>query len=171
MTVPGPPLDRRPLDLDKYNQRTKGGPCFVCATVNRRPGHEHEIVHEDEQTVAFLNKWPTLWGYTLVAPKRHAERLVADMTMDEYLAVQAVVYRIAAAVSAVVATERVYVLSLGSQEGNAHVHWHVAPLPPGVPYDQQQFHALMAENGVLSPTAEQSAQLAIAIRGQLAVTS
>ena len=27
---------------------------------------------------------------------------------------------------------------------NAHVHWHVAPLPPGVPYEQQQFRAVMA---------------------------
>ncbi|MFF7359430.1 hypothetical protein [Streptomyces sp. NPDC008125] len=40
--------------------------------------------------------------------------------------------------------------------GNAHVHWHVAGLPPGVPYAEQQFHALMAENGVLrrSPADE-----------------
>ena len=31
-------------------------------------------------------------------------------------------------------TERLYLLSLGSHQGNAHVHWHIAPLPPGVPY-------------------------------------
>jgi len=36
-------------------------------------------------------------------------------------------------------------LSLGSNQGNAHAHWHVAPLPPGVPYDRQQHRALMAE--------------------------
>jgi diadenosine tetraphosphate (Ap4A) HIT family hydrolase len=30
------------------------------------------------------------------------------------------------------------VLSLGSRQGNAHVHWHVVPLPPGVPYGDQQ---------------------------------
>lgn len=35
-------------------------------------------------------------------------------------------------------TERLYVLSLGSQQANRHVHWHLAALPPGVPYDQQQ---------------------------------
>jgi hypothetical protein len=31
--------------------------------------------------------------------------------------------------AAVVPTERMYCLSLGSQECNAHVHWHIAPLP------------------------------------------
>ncbi len=136
-----------------------------------QPGYEHLMVHEDDETVAFLAKWPTLWGSTLVAPKRHAEGLVADMTIDEYLALQSVGYRVAAAVSAVVTTERVYVLSLGSQQGNAHVHWHVAPLPPGVPYEQQQFHALMAENGVLEPTAEQAEELATALRSKLAATA
>ncbi len=41
-----------------------------------------------------------------------------------------------------VSTERLYGLSLGSHGGNAHVHWHVAPLPPGVPYREQQYAAL-----------------------------
>jgi hypothetical protein len=41
-------------------------------------------------------------------------------------------------------------LSLGSQQGDSHLHWHIAPLPPGVPYDQQQLHALMAGIGVLA---------------------
>ena len=56
-------------------------------------------------------------------------------------------------------TERLYVLSLGSQDGNSHVHWHLAPLPPGVPYGDQQFNALMAERtGYLDiPAADQAA--------------
>jgi len=37
------------------------------------------------------------------------------------------------------------VLSLGSQQGNSHVHWHLAPLPPGVPFEDQQFNSLMVE--------------------------
>ena len=56
-------------------------------------------------------------------------------------------HRNARAVAAVVPTGRMYSLSLGSQQGNAHLHWHVAPLPPGVPYREQQFRALTAENG------------------------
>jgi len=43
---------------------------------------------------------------------------------------------VAGALSEVVPTERVYRLSLGSKQGNAHLHWHVAPIPPGVPYNR-----------------------------------
>jgi ATP adenylyltransferase len=54
-----------------------------------------------------------------------------------------------------VPTERLYVLSLGSKQGNAHVHWHLAPLPPGVPYEHQQYAALMHEHGYLDiPNAD-----------------
>jgi ATP adenylyltransferase len=41
-------------------------------------------------------------------------------------------------------------MSLGSQSGNRHVHWHVAPLPPGVPYQEQQFAAFSWDRGVLA---------------------
>jgi hypothetical protein len=62
---------------------------------------------------------------------------------------------------------RMYSLSLGSKQGNAHLHWHVAPLPPGVHYDRQQYHALMTENGVLE--VDDSSQTAFArdIRNRL----
>jgi hypothetical protein len=56
---------------------------------------------------------------------------------------------------------------LGSQQGNAHVHWHVAPLPPGVPYERQQFHALMAENGVLDLSESDQEAIATGIRRHL----
>jgi hypothetical protein len=46
-------------------------------------------------------------------------------------------------------TERLYVLSLGSQQANRHVHWHLAPLPPGVPYEQQQTALFAPELGTL----------------------
>jgi diadenosine tetraphosphate (Ap4A) HIT family hydrolase len=46
-----------------------------------------------------------------------------------------------------VPTERLYVLSLGSKQGNSHVHWHLCPLPPGLPFDQQQLTAIDTELG------------------------
>jgi hypothetical protein len=63
--------------------------------------------------------------------------------------------------------ERIYSLSLGSQQANAHVHWHVAPLPPGVPYDQQEFSALREANGILDIPEADQAELARTIRGHL----
>ena len=62
-----------------------------------------------------------------------------------------------------------YALSLGSAQGNAHLHWHVAPLPPGVPYERQQYHALMVEHaGVLPADDADQAALAAQIRARLA---
>jgi diadenosine tetraphosphate (Ap4A) HIT family hydrolase len=59
------------------------------------------------------------------------------------------VYQVGEALRRELPTERLYVMSLGSQSGNRHVHWHVAPLPPGVPYEQQQLAAFYWERGVL----------------------
>jgi ATP adenylyltransferase len=88
---------------------------------------------------------PTQYGYTLVAPKEHKEQVAGDFTVEEYLGLQRVVHRVAEAVREEVGAERVYVLSLGSNQGNAHVHWHVVPLPPGTPYEEQQFAAVRLE--------------------------
>jgi diadenosine tetraphosphate (Ap4A) HIT family hydrolase len=61
-----------------------------------------------------------------------------------------------------------YVFSLGSNQGNAHVHWHVVPLPPGVPYERQQFAALMLESaGALEIPEEEKAALAARIGRRL----
>jgi hypothetical protein len=70
-------------------------------------------------------------------------------------------------VAAAVPTERMYLLSLDSQQGNAHLHWHIAPLPPGVPCELQQYYALMTENGVLDVDDSTPAALARAIRSHL----
>jgi hypothetical protein len=39
-------------------------------------------------------------------------------------------------------------------QGVAHVHWHVAPLPPGVPFREQQFAAVAKLEYLLIPRAE-----------------
>jgi diadenosine tetraphosphate (Ap4A) HIT family hydrolase len=159
---------RRPVDLAAYARRSQSGPCFICAIVAGEPDGRHQLLYEDEQTLAFLSRYPTLPGYSLVAPKRHVEDWVHELTAAEFLALQMVVRDLATALAAVLPTERMYSLSLGSRQGNAHLHWHVVPLPPGVPYEQQQYHALMAENGVLDISEQDQAALAAAVRQQLA---
>ena len=160
--------ERVPVDLERYVRRARSGRCFICALLAGGPDDAHEIVFDDGTHIAFLNRYPTMYGYVLVAPRRHVEHLVRDLTEDGYLRLQAVVYRVARAVEAVVAPERMYVLSLGSQQGNAHIHWHIAPLPPGLPYERQQFHALMAEHGVIPWSADEARELAARIRTALA---
>jgi len=158
---------RVPFDAVRYVQRAREGPCFVCAFQAGHPGYRHHGVYQDPAVIAFLARQPTLLGYCIVAPRRHVEDWVRGMGEEEYLALQRVVRRVAGAVAKVVPVERMYCLSLGSQQGNAHLHWHLAPLPPGVPYDQQQYHALMAENGVLDVDDRAQADLARAIRSGL----
>lgn len=150
---------RKPFDLARYVERTQAGPCFICEMIARDPAYPlDQIVYEDDVAIVFLNRYPTLLGYTLVAPRQHREHVTGDFSPDEYLALQRVIYRTSEAIRRVVPTERLYVLSLGSQQGNRHVHWHLAPLPPGVPYDQQQIAALMVEAGILDiPPAEMAA--------------
>jgi histidine triad (HIT) family protein/ATP adenylyltransferase len=159
--------ERIPVDLAAYEERVQSGGCFVCAFLRGDPGFEHELLYDDGAHAAFLSRYPTLPGYALVVPRRHVTDVVRDLTPGEYLALQTAVHKVAQAINQLVVTERTYILSLGSMQGNSHVHWHVAPLPPGVPYHQQQYHALMAENGMISQTPEEVAQLGAAIRGAL----
>ncbi len=154
----------QPFDIEAYAQRSQHGPCFICEIVAGNPEYRHHIIYEDDIAIVFLNKYPPLYGYTLVAPREHREHVTGDFTLDEYLALQQLIYRVAEAVRQVVSTERVYILSLGSQQGNQHVHWHIAPLPPGVPYEEQQLEALRFEMGILKLSNKEMASLARQIR-------
>jgi len=160
--------ERVPMDLSAYQKQVRSGGCFICRMLRGDPAAEHELLYDDGVHIAFLNRFPTLLGYAIVAPRRHVADVVRDLTSAEYLELQAVVHAVASAINHVLPTERTYILSLGSMQGNAHVHWHVAPLPPGTPYGRQQYHALMAENGIISQSPEEVAALGAAIRTALA---
>jgi diadenosine tetraphosphate (Ap4A) HIT family hydrolase len=156
--------ERYSIDLAAYDHMCQTRPCFICAIVARHPDYPAHIVYEDEIAIAFLDKYPTLYGYTLVAPREHREQVSGDFSIDDYLALQRRVYWVAEAVRREVEAERVYVLSLGSNQGNAHVHWHVAPLPPGVSYQKQQMNAIGLNRGVLRIPEENQASLALRLR-------
>ncbi|MGH6970256.1 MAG: HIT family protein, partial [Caulobacteraceae bacterium] len=155
-----PMTERQTFDLDSYIDRSTRGPCFICGLVAGDPAFRHHVVYEDDWAIAFLNKWPTLAGYTLVCPKAHRVQVTADFTAEEYLRLQALVRRVGEAVRRVTGAERLYILSLGSHRANAHVHWHLAPLPPGVALEDQQFAALDVRRGVLALSEEEMADLA-----------
>ncbi|UAK30709.1 methyltransferase domain-containing protein [Nocardia asteroides] len=159
---------RVPMDLAGYERRVRAEQCFVCAFLAGEPGYEHHTVFDDGEHVAFLNRYPTLPAYVLVVPRRHVEDVVGDLTTEQYLRLQSVVHRIARAVAAVTNPERTYVMSLGAKLGNAHVHWHIAPLPPGVPYACQQLYAVDASNGILDYNDTEMTQFATRIRAALA---
>lgn len=165
----GWPGARVPFAVEPYVERVRTGPCFVCRLVRGAPEQPEPVLHRDRLAVTFLSRPAVLPGHTLVAPVRHVEGIVADLAEDEYVALQRRVHQVGRAVSAAVPTERLYVLSLGSQQGNAHVHWHVVPLPPGVPYAEQQLALFdLGRLGVPDLAAAEQAALAAAIRDRLA---
>jgi diadenosine tetraphosphate (Ap4A) HIT family hydrolase len=115
-----------------------------------------------------LRRGIVLRGHVLLATTEHREQVIGDLDLDEFLELQTLVYKLGHAVSTVTPTERLYVLSLGSNDGNAHVHWHLAPLPPGTPYRSQQYAALMPETaGLLELDRSELHQLAADIREAL----
>lgn len=161
-------MARRRTDLDAVSSELAGR-CFICELLAGNPEYAHHVVYEDEQVIAFLQRFQTLYGYLLVAPREHREHVVDDFSEDEYLALQRVILRVGRALCRAVPTERLYVLSLGSQAGNRHVHWHLAPLPPGVPFEEQQLAALDTDLGFDLSGAELE-ELAQRIRAELTET-
>lgn len=158
------------FDMDAYLARIQGGPCFICDILEGRD-ETHHVIYRDEVAIAFLNKYPTLYGYVLVAPAQHREQVTGDFSLDDYLALQRVIYRVGEAVREEVTTERLYILSLGSRQGNRHVHWHIAPLPPGVPFEEQQLEALtLTRRGYLRLGEDEARALATRLRQRLGHT-
>jgi len=157
---------RKSFDLDSYIEKIQTSPCFICEMVAGNLNGNH-IIDQNDEVVIFLNKYPVLYGYTLVAPVKHKEQVAGDFTLEEYLALQRIIYKTAEAVRKSVDAERIYVLSLGSQQGNRHVHWHIAPLPYGVPFKEQQLEALRVEHGILDLSEEDMQSIARRIRENL----
>jgi diadenosine tetraphosphate (Ap4A) HIT family hydrolase len=159
---------RQTLDLKAYLEQVTGS-CFICRLIDGDPTlPPHHIIWQNEEAIAFLNRFPTVYGYTLVAPKAHREQVSGDFTLHQYLALQRVIHAVAEAVRLALQPERVYILSLGSQQVNAHVHWHVVPCPPGTPLEQQQSALLNAEKrGILNLSQEEGEALAARLRAHL----
>ena len=158
--------DRLPFDLNSYIEKIQSSPCFICEMIAGRLNGNH-IIQQGDDFMIFLNKYPVLYGYVLVAPVQHKEQVTGDFSLEEYLALHKIVYQTAEAVRRSVNTERLYILSLGSQQGNSHVHWHIAPLPFGVPFKQQQLEALHVRNGILNIPGSEMDRLAKQIRKNL----
>lgn len=156
-------FERYHPDMEDLHHKFQTQPCFVCRLVGGDESIPRHIFYEDEEAVAFLDGFPRAYGYSLVAPKEHREQVTGDFSVDEYLDLQRLVYRVSEAVREEVGAERMYLYTFGSNQGNSHVHWHVVPLPPGVPYEQQQGAWASWSMGVLDIPHEEMASLAARI--------
>jgi diadenosine tetraphosphate (Ap4A) HIT family hydrolase len=154
-------------DMEAFHHNARTRPCFVCEVVAGTNYRLQHVVYEDDETIAFLDSYPRAYGYTLVAPKVHREQVTKDFTLEAYLSLQRVVFRTTEAVREEVGAERMYLYTFGSNQGIAHVHWHVVPLPPGVPYEDQQGAWAAWSKGVLDIPQEEMASLAARIAARM----
>ncbi|MBO0937365.1 HIT family protein [Fibrella sp. HMF5335] len=116
------------------------------------PAHK---IAETDQFLAFLDVQPTTTGHTLVIPKQEVDYLF-NLDDELYLGLMAFAKRIAPAIEKAVPCRRVGVAVIGLEVPHAHVH--LIPL---------NSLADMNFNHKISPTQEQLAETAAAIRAQL----
>ncbi len=159
-------MPRVAWDMYAYLRRVRAG-CYVCELLAGNPEYEHHVAYRDDTAVVYLCKYPSVRGHLLVAPVEHREHVVGDFGEESYVAFQRVVHRAGRALTAVVETERLYLLSLGSQQGNTHVHVHLVPCPPGTPYEDQQLALLREDDGWLDLPADELAALAAAVGARM----
>jgi 7 Diadenosine tetraphosphate (Ap4A) hydrolase and other HIT family hydrolases len=101
--------------------------CIFCDILaGKLDGH---IVYEDENHIAFLDKYPIDDGHTLVIPKKHYER-ITDMDSNDVGEIFSIVPKIAKAVLSGAGADA---FSLAQNNGKAakqiipHVHIHIIP--------------------------------------------
>lgn len=101
--------------------------CIFCDIISRnREGH---FIYEDENHVAFLDKYPIDKGHTLVVPKNHYEK-ITDMPEEKVGVLFSKIPKIA---QAIMKTTGAVAFSLAQNNGRAakqiipHVHVHIIP--------------------------------------------
>jgi len=101
--------------------------CIFCDILDgKRDGH---FIYDDDEHVAFLDKYPIDVGHTLVIPRQHHER-ITDMEPNNVGKIFSLVPKIA---KAVLIGARADAFSLAQNNGKAakqiipHVHIHIIP--------------------------------------------
>ena len=63
-------------DMKALDHKFQTSKCFVCSIVQQHlPAH---IIFEDDDYIAFLDKYPRQYAYSLIAPKKHLEQVTSD---------------------------------------------------------------------------------------------
>jgi histidine triad (HIT) family protein len=99
--------------------------CLFCAIVAGET--EAAIVHEDTDTVAFLDVRPVFHGHTLLVPRRHVETL-PDLPAELVVPLFGVTQRLSSAVPAAMDADGSFVaINNVVSQSVPHLHVHVVP--------------------------------------------
>ena len=101
--------------------------CIFCDIVNRVvPAY---IIFEDEQQIAFLDKYPISIGHTLVLPKMHYER-VKDMSREAFCTLSSRVYDLNQIITSRLGATASHISINDGAAANQlvpHLHVHIIP--------------------------------------------
>ena len=134
--------------------------CIFCKILRSEIGSVK--IHEDQDTLSFMDVMPQSPGHCLVVLKRHAANLL-EISPDEAAVVIRATQRLANAVKTALQPDGIGVYQFnGSAAGQTvfHIHFHVIPRHTGA---ELGFHARqMADPATLQPLAS---KIAAAIPG------
>jgi len=112
---------------DKNSRICRGLACIFCSIVDRTiPAY---VIFEDEQHIAFLDKYPISIGHTLVLPKAHFER-VKDMSREAFCALSSRVYALNQTITSRLGATASHISINDGAAANQlvpHLHVHIIP--------------------------------------------
>jgi len=101
--------------------------CIFCGIVDR--SIQAYIIFEDEEHVAFLDKYPISIGHTLVLPKPHFER-VKDMSQESFSNLYSRVYALNQIITSRLGATASHISINDGAAANQlipHLHVHIIP--------------------------------------------
>ena len=101
--------------------------CIFCGIVDRSV--QAYIIFEDDQHIAFLDKYPISVGHTLVLPKRHSER-VKDMSAEAFSLLYSRVYALNQIITTRLGATASHISINDGAAANQlipHLHVHIIP--------------------------------------------
>jgi len=101
--------------------------CIFCGIINR--SSNSQIIYEDDEYIAFLDKYPISVGHTLVLPKKHFGR-VNDLSQKQFCALYSRVYALNRHITSKLGATASHISINDGAAANQlipHVHVHIIP--------------------------------------------
>jgi len=101
--------------------------CVFCDIIQRTV--PSQVIYEDDQFMAILDKYPISKGHTLVLPKKHFQR-VKELSQKEFCAMYARVHALNALISSRLGATASHISINDGAAANQlipHVHVHIIP--------------------------------------------
>ena len=101
--------------------------CIFCEII--KGNSKAHLVYEDDETIAFLDKYPINRGHTLVIPKAHYEN-VFDISKEALVSVAVMIKKVSIQLKKNLKADRVNILlcsGKAAQQSVFHLHFHIVP--------------------------------------------